>query len=85
MRTCHYSDDPRWYELCDEYGIYLIAEANLECHGLISVLCHEPRMEKMWVDRNVANVENFKNRPSLSGRSAMKVAMAKIRSPRSKR
>ena len=33
VRTCHYSDDPRWYELCDEYGIYLVAEANLESHG----------------------------------------------------
>jgi len=30
VRTCHYSDDPRWYKLCDEYGIYLVAEANLE-------------------------------------------------------
>ncbi len=65
VRTCHYSDDPRWYELCDEYGIYLVAEANLECHGLNSVLPKEPRMEKMWVDRNVANVENFKNHPSV--------------------
>ena len=33
VRTCHYSDDPRWYELCDEYGIYLNAEANVESHG----------------------------------------------------
>ena len=33
VRTCHYSDDPRWYELCDEWGIYLIAEANVESHG----------------------------------------------------
>ena len=30
VRTCHYPDDPRWYELCDEYGIYLVAEANQE-------------------------------------------------------
>ena len=30
VRTCHYSDDPRWYELCDEWGIYLVAEANVE-------------------------------------------------------
>ena len=33
VRTCHYSDDPRWYELCDEWGIYLVAEANCESHG----------------------------------------------------
>ena len=34
VRTCHYPDDPRWYELCDKYGIYLTAEANLESHGM---------------------------------------------------
>lgn len=33
VRTSHYSNDPRWYELCDQYGIYLVAEANVECHG----------------------------------------------------
>ncbi len=61
VRTCHYSDDPRWYELCDEYGIYLTAEANVESHGYYGVLDHEPKYEKAIVDRNVANVENFKN------------------------
>jgi beta-galactosidase len=64
VRTSHYSNSPRWYELCDEYGIYLVAEANLECHGNQS-LSSEPRMEKMFVDRNRANVENFKNSPSI--------------------
>ena len=45
VRTCHYSDDPRWYELCDECGIYLVAEANCECHGYVrAVLDNEPRM-----------------------------------------
>ncbi len=34
VRTCHYPDDPRWYDLCDEYGLYLTAEANLESHGM---------------------------------------------------
>jgi len=34
VRTCHYPDDPRWYELCDYYGIYLIDEANIESHGM---------------------------------------------------
>jgi len=65
VRTCHYSDDPRWYELCDEWGIYLVAEANAECHGYYGVIDHEPRFERMVVDRNVANVENFKNHPSV--------------------
>ncbi|HTI98481.1 MAG TPA: glycoside hydrolase family 2 TIM barrel-domain containing protein [Dongiaceae bacterium] len=61
VRTCHYSDDPRWYELCDEWGIYLNAEANVECHGYYGVLDHEPKYEKAIVDRNVANVQSFKN------------------------
>jgi beta-galactosidase len=65
VRTCHYPDDPRWYELCDQYGLYLAAEANAECHGLYGVLDREPRFEKMIVDRNVANVENFKNHASV--------------------
>ena len=65
VRTCHYSDDPRWYELCDEWGIYLNAEANCECHGYYGVLDHEPQYEKAIVDRSVANVENFKNHPSV--------------------
>mgnify|MGYP000116734604 CR=1 FL=1 len=34
VRTCHYPDDPRWYDLCDQYGIYLIDEANIESHGM---------------------------------------------------
>jgi len=65
IRTCHYSDDPRWYELCDEYGIYLVAEANVECHGLDRKYVEDPRMKAAIVDRNVANVENFKNHASV--------------------
>ncbi|RYX85524.1 DUF4981 domain-containing protein [bacterium] len=65
VRTSHYSNDPRWYELCDQYGIYLVAEANVECHGYYGTLDREPRFEKMIVDRNVSNVENFKNSPSI--------------------
>ena len=65
VRTSHYTDDPRWYELADEYGIYLVAEANVECHGYMNVLDREPRYEKSIVDRNVANVENMKNHPSV--------------------
>lgn len=65
VRTCHYSDDPRWYELCDEYGIYLVAEANLECHGAWDEFNEEPRMKAAIIERNVANVENFKNHPAV--------------------
>jgi beta-galactosidase len=65
IRTCHYSDDPRWYELCDEYGIWLVAEANCECHGYDRRFDEEPTMKAAIIDRNVANVENFKNHPSV--------------------
>ena len=65
VRTCHYSDDPRWYELCDEWGIYLTAEANVECHGYYNVLDREPKYEKAIVDRNIANVQNFKNHAAI--------------------
>ncbi len=65
VRTSHYSDDPRWYELCDEWGIWLVAEANVECHGYMNVLDREPAYEAAVVDRNVANAESFKNHPSI--------------------
>ena len=65
VRTCHYSDDPRWYEICDEYGIYLVAEANLESHGAWDQFNEEPRIKAALIDRNVANTENFKNHPSV--------------------
>jgi len=68
VRTCHYSDDPRWYELCDQYGIYLTAEANLESHGYgygPESLSNRKDAEAAHVDRNVANVENFKNHASV--------------------
>ena len=35
VRTCHYPDDNLWYELCDEYGLYVVAEANVEAHGML--------------------------------------------------
>ncbi|MDR6941162.1 glycoside hydrolase family 2 TIM barrel-domain containing protein [Mucilaginibacter pocheonensis] len=65
VRTCHYSDDPRWYELCDQYGIYLVAEANLESHGAWDEFNEDPRIKDAIIDRNVANVQNFKNHPSV--------------------
>lgn len=89
VRTCHYSDDPRWYELCDEYGIFLVAEANVECHGYMGRFDEEPTMKSAIIDRNVANVENFKNHPSViiwslgnengRGGSNFRAAMAAIK------
>ena len=68
MRTSHYSDAPRWYELCDEWGIYLVAEANVESHGYgygPDSLSNPKEWEAAHVDRNVTNAENFKNHPSV--------------------
>ena len=68
VRTCHYPDDPRWYDLCDEYGIYLTAEANLESHGMgyrEKTLAKRQDFEKMHLERNQGNVMSFKNHPSI--------------------
>ena len=68
VRTCHYPDDPRWYDLCDEYGIYLTAEANLESHGMgygEETLAKRNDFELMHLERNEANVKAFKNHPSI--------------------
>lgn len=65
VRTAHYTNDPRWYELCDEWGLYVLAEANVECHGYYNDLSRESGAEPWFVDRNVANVENLKNHPSV--------------------
>ena len=68
VRTSHYPDDPRWYDLCDEYGLYVTAEANLESHGMgygDKTLAKRQDFEKMHLERNEANVRTFKNHPSI--------------------
>ena len=68
VRTCHYPDDPRWYDLCDEYGLYVTAEANLESHGMgygEGTLAKRADFEQMHLERNEANVRSFKNHPSI--------------------
>ena len=68
VRTCHYPDDPRWYDLCDEYGIYLTAEANAESHGMgyrENTLAKRQDYELTHMERNQGNVISFKNHPSI--------------------
>ncbi len=68
VRTCHYPDDPVWYDLCDEYGLYLTAEANLESHGMgyeEKSLAKFPEYEKTHIERNEGNVKTFINHPSI--------------------
>ncbi|MBQ9788270.1 MAG: DUF4981 domain-containing protein [Lentisphaeria bacterium] len=52
VRNCHYPQDIKWYDLCDEYGIYLIDEANVEAHANYSSICRDSRFKKAFVDRN---------------------------------
>ena len=68
VRTCHYPDDPRWYELCDKYGIYLVAEANQESHGFgygKDAAAKKPMFAKQILERNQHNVSMYFNHPSV--------------------
>ena len=68
VRTCHYPDDPRWYDLCDKYGLYVIAEANQESHGFQygdDAAAKKPEFAKQIMERNQHNVSMFYNHPSI--------------------
>lgn len=84
IRTSHYPNDPYLYDLCDEYGILLIDEANLETHGLGSKLSNDPFWTNAYLERLTRMVERDKNHPSViiwslgneSGRGPNHAAMA---------
>jgi beta-galactosidase len=61
VRTAHYPNDPHWYELCDELGLYVIDEANVECHAHWASLCRDPRYTAAFVDRGMRMVQRDKN------------------------
>ena len=68
VRTSHYPFDPRWYDLCDEYGIYITAEANLESHGMgydEKSLAKFPEYIVPHIERNEGNVKPLINHPSV--------------------
>lgn len=68
VRTCHYPDDPRWYDLCDKYGLYVVAEANQESHGFQygdDAAAKKPEFAKQIMERNQHNVSMFYNHPSI--------------------
>jgi beta-galactosidase len=68
VRTCHYPDDPRWYDLCDEYGLYITAESNLESHGMgygEHTLAKNSAFELAHLERQYGNVHPLKNHPSI--------------------
>ncbi len=72
VRTSHYPNHPRWYELCDEYGLYVVAEANIESHGMgvhynhdLPGLAKNQSYEKAHLERNIRNVKTQINHPSI--------------------
>ena len=69
VRTSHYPNVPLWYELCDEYGIYLMDEANVESHELWKwkniILANNPEYYNSFIDRGISMVERDKNHPSI--------------------
>lgn len=68
VRTCHYPDDPRWYDLCDQYGLYVVAEANQESHGFgygKDAAAKKPMFAKQIMERNQHNVSMYFNHPSV--------------------
>lgn len=67
VRTSHYPSDPRLYDLADELGLYVIAEANVETHGRYRQLIHEPRFQLAFLDRMTRMVRRDKNHPSIIG------------------
>lgn len=68
VRTCHYPDDSFWYELCDQYGLYVVTEANLESHGMgfkETTLAKVDAYKKAHLERNQRNVQRNFNHPSI--------------------
>ena len=69
VRTSHYPNTPQWYDLCDQYGIYLVDEANIESHGigydLDKTLANKPEWQQAHLDRTIGMVERDKNHPSV--------------------
>ena len=65
VRTSHYPNDPAFYDLCDELGMYVFDEANVESHGYNTSLCDDPRFLATWMARGSRMVERDRNHPSI--------------------
>ncbi len=68
VRTCHYPDSPIWYDLCDQYGIYVVDEANIESHGMgygEKTLAKVPAFKKAHLERNMRMIKRDINHPSV--------------------
>jgi beta-galactosidase len=65
VRTSHYPNDHRFYDLCDELGLYVVDEANIESHAFNTSLCHDPRYRTTWMERGARMVTRDRNHPSI--------------------
>ncbi len=65
VRTCHYPNDPYLYELCDELGLYVLDETNIETHANEFTICHDPRYAAAFLDRGMRMVMRDKNHPCI--------------------
>ena len=65
VRSSHYPNDPRFLDLCDEIGMYVVDEANIESHAYNTSLCHDPRYRSTWLSRGARMVERDRNHPSV--------------------
>jgi beta-galactosidase len=65
VRTCHYPNCERWYELCDSLGLYVMDEADIEEHGLRGRLAIDPSWAAAWIDRMQRLVIRDRNHPSV--------------------
>ena len=63
VRTCHYPNTERWYELCDSIGLYVMDEADIEEHGLRGQLASDPSWAAAWIDRTQRLVIRDRNHP----------------------
>ncbi|MCF7689526.1 MAG: DUF4981 domain-containing protein [Cephaloticoccus sp.] len=65
VRTSHYPNDPQWYDLCDEYGLYVFDEADVESHAFYQEIAHDSRYASAFLERAIRMVERDKNHPSV--------------------
>jgi beta-galactosidase len=65
VRTSHYPNDSTFYDLCDELGMYVVDEANIESHAYNTSLCDDPRWRSTWLERGARMVQRDRNHPSI--------------------
>ena len=65
VRTCHYPDDPAFYDLCDEYGLAVVCETNLESHGAGAMLSRDPEWAESYLQRARRMAQTHKNHPCI--------------------